>query len=71
MADRKTELIKAGPLRIAQAQMPVITDPIACRDYLEEAAAKAAGQKTQFLLLPEMFCGTMSGRTEIHGFVQP
>ena len=56
MADRKTELIKAGPLRIAQAQMPVITDPIACRDYLEEAAAKAAGQKTQFLLLPEMFC---------------
>ena len=56
MTDRKTDYLKTEPLRIAQAQMPVITDPAACRDYLETAAEKAAGQKAQFLLLPEMFC---------------
>ena len=54
MTDRKTDYLKTEPLRIAQAQMPVITDPAACRDYLETAAEKAAGQKAQFL--PEMFC---------------
>ena len=56
MTDRKTDYPKTKPLRIAQAQMPVITDLTASRDYLEAAAEKAAGQKAQFLLLPEMFC---------------
>lgn len=56
MTDRKNIFSEKEPLRIAQAQMPVIPDPAACRDYLEQAAQKAAGQKAQFLLLPEMFC---------------
>ncbi len=56
MTNRKADYLKTEPLRIAQAQMPVITDLIACRDYLETAAEKAAGQKAHFLLLPEMFC---------------
>lgn len=56
MTDRKPEFSKAEPLRLAQAQMPVLPGFTACRDYLETAAWKAAEQNARFLLLPEMFC---------------
>lgn len=41
--------------KIAQAQMPVITDRKACLDYLESAASRCRAAGADLLALPEMF----------------
>lgn len=43
-------------LRIAQAQIPVLTDREKLASALEHTAEKAAGESADFLTLPEMFC---------------
>ena len=45
-----------GTLRIAQAQMPVITDRKECLKYIEDKAARCQREGADILLLPEMFC---------------
>ena len=42
--------------RIAQAQMPVLTDRRECMDYIEKAAVRCRQESADILSLPEMFC---------------
>lgn len=54
--NRKADNTGSRKIRIAQAQMPVVTGLAACLNYMEAAAEKTAKQDAQFLLFPEMFC---------------
>lgn len=42
--------------RIAQAQMPVISNKESCISYIDDIAQRALKEDADFLLLPEMFC---------------